>query len=179
MIEELQKEELQLFRFWRNVLIGCGLAILALVIAGMAGCPMYKVYTQGKEGEAELKRAEQNRQIVVQSAEAEKEAATLIAEAGVILAEGTAKELRAIKEELKDMTKDEAETFILYKWVKGLNDESSQVIYVATEANLPILLEAGRIANSEGPSQKVLKIEAELGRNMAEEGRESSEQIRE
>lgn len=30
------------------------------------------------------------------------------------------------------------------KWVKGLTDGSSEVIYVPTEANLPIL-EAGRI----------------------------------
>ena len=163
----------------RNYVILSLLGVVALIVSAMAGCPVYKVYVQGKEGEAELKRAEQNRQIVVQSAQALQEAAEFEKEAEITKAEGVAEALRTMKEELQDLTDEQARVLILYNWVRGLNDESSQVIYVPTESNLPLLLEAGRIANTDGPARKVGKIDAELQRDVVEEGRESSKQIKE
>lgn len=161
------------------------LTVIGLVsaVAFVAFCmfifPIYGVWQQTKSGEAELKRAEQNRQIIVQSAQAQKEAAVFKKDAEIIRAEGVAKSLAIVKEQLKDLSDTEARVLILYKWVEGLNDESSQVIYVPTESNMPVLLEAGRIANSPGPGTKAPQIEAEINRDVVSEGSESSEKIRE
>jgi len=126
-----------------------------------------------------LKRAEQNRQIIVQSAQAKKEAAEFEKEAEVIRATGVAEALAKVREELQTLTDEQARVLIYYKWVQGLNDESSQVIYVPTEANLPMLLEAGRIAESPGPTDYGPAIEKELTRQVTEENRESGEAVRE
>lgn len=53
--------------------------------------PNYLVWQQNKEGEAELAKAEQNRQIAVQEAKAKEESAKSLANAEVIRADGVAK----------------------------------------------------------------------------------------
>ena len=108
--------------------------LLALVAFGMWGCPQYNVWQQGKGGEAELMRAKQNRQIRIEEAEAEKEAATALAAAEVERAKGVAEANAIIGESLK-----ENEAYLRYLWINGLHDGSSEVIYIPTEANLPIL----------------------------------------
>jgi hypothetical protein len=166
-------------KFIAKCVIAVIAAVFLLVPVGMIGCPQYKVYVQTKEGEAELKRAEQNRQIVVQTAQAKQEAAEYERQAEVIRATGVAEALAKVREELQTLTDEQARVLIYYKWVQGLNDESSQVIYVPTEANLPVLLEAGRIAQAEGPQDYGAAIEKELNRNVSEEDRESSQAVRE
>jgi regulator of protease activity HflC (stomatin/prohibitin superfamily) len=116
-------------------------AILLLVIAGVAivcglmfGMPMYNVWQQEMTGRAEFSRAEQNRKIKVEEAKAEKESATFRADAEIIRAEGVAKANQIIGGSLKD-NKD----YLTYLWIQALYDESNSVIYVPTEANLPIL----------------------------------------
>ena len=121
-----------------TIIIGCILGIIVLVVLGMWGIPHYNVWQQGLVGEAELKRAEQNRKIAVNEAEAKKDAALMLSEAEVIRAKGVAEANKIIGESLRDN-----ESYLRYLWVQGLNDGSSQVIYVPTEANLPIL-EAGK-----------------------------------
>ncbi len=100
--------------------------------------PKYRVYQQGMAGEAELRRAEQNRQIAVNEAEAKKDASKLLAEAEIERAKGVAEANKIIGESLRDN-----ESYLRYLWVQGLQDGSSEVIYVPTEGNLPIL-EAGK-----------------------------------
>lgn len=114
------------------------LALMALIALPMWGCPKYRVYQQGMEGEAELKRAEQNRKIAINEAEAKMEAAKMLAAAEVERAKGVAEANQIIGESLK-----ENEAYLRYLWIQGLQDGSSEVIYIPTEANLPIL-EAGR-----------------------------------
>ena len=106
--------------------------VCVLVILGMWGCPRYNVWQQGLAGEAELRRAEQNRQIRIQEALAEFESAKHKAKADSIRATGIASANKIINESLTP-------EFIQWKWVEGLNDGSSEVIYVPTESNLPIL----------------------------------------
>ena len=65
--------------------------VILLVAIWMFTYPKYRVWQQGLEGEAELKRAEQNRKIAVQEAEAKKEAAKSLADAEIIRAQGVAK----------------------------------------------------------------------------------------
>jgi predicted Holliday junction resolvase-like endonuclease len=117
------------------VIILCVVVILVL----MLGMPVYKVWQQEMTGKAEFSRAEQNRRIKVEEAKAEKESAVFRAEAEVIRAEGVAKANEIIGGSLKD-NKD----YLTYLWIQALYDESNSVIYVPTEANLPIL-EATRL----------------------------------
>ena len=64
--------------------------IILLISAIIYGYPQYKVWQQRLAGQAELARAEQNRKIAIQEAEAKKESARALAEAEIIRAEGVA-----------------------------------------------------------------------------------------
>ncbi len=110
-----------------------GIIIVTLLLGAVLwGVPNYKVYSRELNGKAQLKEAEWNRQIAIQEAEALKESAKLKAEAEVTRAKGIAEANEIIS---KSLTKE----YIQYKFVEGLNDGHTEVIYVPTEANLPIL----------------------------------------
>lgn len=110
--------------------------ILLITVLGMWGCPQYNVYQQEKAGEAEFKKAEQNRRVKVLEAQAKKEAATLEAEAEVERAKGIAGANKIIADGLKG--NDE---YLRYLWIDKVagGNVSREVVYVPTEANLPIL----------------------------------------
>ena len=110
------------------------LTIAALITAGMWGCPYYNVWQQGLEGQAELRRAEQNRQIRVQEATAQEESAKHLAQAEISRAIGVAKANQIIGDSLKGN-----EAYLRYLWIHSLETTKNNVIYVPTEANLPIL----------------------------------------
>lgn len=105
---------------------------LVLTILLMAGCPQYAVYEQRLKGQAELARAEQNRQILVSQAHAEREAATQRAEAIKIMGAAA-----------KDFPEYRQQEFIGAFAEAVKEGKISQIIYVPTEANIPIT-EAGR-----------------------------------
>jgi predicted Holliday junction resolvase-like endonuclease len=117
-----------------TVLVGVG--VLLLFVLGFWGCPTYRVWQQSKEGEAELKRAEQNRQIKIQEAMAAKESALMLAQADTIRAHGIARSNQIIGASL-------TEAYLHWFWIDNI-DKSDNVIYVPTEANMPIM-EAGRL----------------------------------
>lgn len=119
---------------------GLGIALILIIIIpiGMWGFPKYNVWKSGLEGQAELKRAEQNRQIAIEEAKAKKEAAQSLADAEIIRAEGVAKANKIIGDSLKGN-----EAYLRYLWIDSLNNNQQNVIYVPTEAGLPIL-EAGK-----------------------------------
>lgn len=109
--------------------------VLALLVAaGMAGCPLYNVWQSGLAGQAELRRAEQNRQIAVQEAHAKMDSAKLLADAEVARAVGVASANKIIGDSLKNN-----EAYLRYLFVNNLEHTKNQVIYVPTEGNLPIL----------------------------------------
>ena len=107
---------------------------VCLIMLGMWGCPNYSVYQQNLEGEAELARATQNRQITIQEALAKKEAAHNLAEAEIIRAGGVAKANEIIGKSLKNN-----EGYLRYLWIDNLDKSKDQIIYIPTEAGLPIL----------------------------------------
>ncbi len=117
------------------------LVVVIVVLLGLfVGIrPYYRVWSQEMEGRAEFAKAEQNRKIKVEEAKANLEAEKLNAEAEIERARGVAEANRIIGEGLKGN-----EDYIKYLWVKGLNDGSGEVIYIPTEANIPIL-EASRL----------------------------------
>ena len=112
---------------------------ILLLVIGMWGYPQYRVYQQNLEGEAELARATQNRQIRIQEAKAAQESAQLLAAAEIERAKGVAEANKIIGDSLKGN-----EAYLRYLWIQGLQEGSTpQVVYVPTEAGLSIL-EAGR-----------------------------------
>lgn len=106
--------------------------LLGLLAVGLWGCPKYSVYSQEMTGRAELARAEQNRQILVTQAQAEKEAAQLRAEA-----------IEIVGQMAKEYPEYRQQEFI-GGFADALKDgKISQIIYVPTEANIPVM-EAGK-----------------------------------
>ena len=115
------------------------LVVAMLLFLGMWGCPRYNVWQQGLQGQAELERAKQNRQIEIARAEAARDAAKSLAEAEIERARGVAEANKIIGESLRGN-----EAYLRYLWIDGLQKgETPQVVYIPTEAGLPIL-EAGR-----------------------------------
>ena len=112
--------------------------ILFVVVGGLGGAclayPHYQVYSQTKAGEAKLREAQSSRQIAVEEAKAFLEAAKFQAQAEVERARGVAEANKIIGNSLRDN-----EAYLRYLWIVGLHDGSSEVIYIPTEANLPIL----------------------------------------
>lgn len=120
------------------------LGIIGFVALGMWGCPQYNVWQQGLAGEAELKRAEQTRQVRVLEARAKLEAAEYLNQAEVKRAEGVAASNRIIANGLGG-----PEGYLRYLWIQAMEDkQGKEIIYVPTEAGMPIL-EAGRAVRKE------------------------------
>jgi regulator of protease activity HflC (stomatin/prohibitin superfamily) len=119
--------------------------VMAWVIIGGAvlavwGYPHYHVWQQGMVGEAELRRAEQNRKIAVLEAEAKKESARCFADAEIERAKGVAEANKIIGDSLHGN-----DDYLRYLWIQSLeNGTAPTIVYVPTEAGLPIL-EAGRL----------------------------------
>jgi len=96
--------------------------------------PHLHVWQEGMYGQAELARAEYNRQISTLEAVAKKESAKALAEAEVIRAHGVAQANKIIGDSLTGN-----EGYLRYLWIQGLQTNQMQVVYVPTEANLPIM----------------------------------------
>lgn len=118
------------------------ISIVIMTTLGMWGCPRYEVYSREMTGKAELAQATSNRQIKVNEAQASEEASKHLAQAEIERAKGVAEANRIIGDSLKGN-----EDYLRYLWIHNLSEaegKGAQVIYVPTEANLPIL-EATRI----------------------------------
>ncbi len=127
-----------------KVLVGIAVAIVVIVILGMAFMPSYRIYRQDKQGQANLRQQEWEKKILIEQARAENESATLKAEAKikqetanadaeVIRAKGVAQANLIIADSLKGN-----ESYLRYLWIDKIGDNPN-VIYVPTEAGLPIL----------------------------------------
>jgi len=94
----------------------------------------YNVWSSSLSGQAELKRADWNRQIAVREAQAKMDAAVMLAQAEVERAKGVAQANKIIGDSLK-----QNEEYLRYLWIDGLQHTTNQIVYIPTEANLPIL----------------------------------------
>lgn len=113
--------------------------LMAVVILGMWGYSNYKVYEQRLEGEAELAKAMYSKKVSVQEAEAKFESSGKLADAEVSRADGVAQANKITGDSLKGN-----ESYLRYLWINNLDHgTANDVIYVPTEAGLPIL-EAGK-----------------------------------
>jgi regulator of protease activity HflC (stomatin/prohibitin superfamily) len=111
--------------------IGSLLVLSGLIVLGLWGCPQYNVYQQRKDGEAQLAHAQSSREVAVAEAKAKMESATLLAQADTIRAHGIARSNKIIGESL-------SKEYLHWFWIDNI-DKSNNVIYVPTEANLPIM----------------------------------------
>lgn len=137
--------ELQIGKVIAVVCVG----FAALIVLSMVVLPIYTVWSSSKAGQAELAQAEANRQIKVIEAEAANTAATSNAEAQIKIAKAQA---TAEVERAKGVAQANAiigdslkgnEDYLRYLYITGLAEHAGQIIYVPTEAGLPIL-EAGK-----------------------------------
>ena len=118
-----------------------GGALVAIVIAAiMWGIPQYRVYSQTLSGKALLAEAESSRQVAVLEAKAKLDAARDLARAEIERAKGVAEANKIIGDSLRNN-----EAYLRYLYINSMENTRNQVIYVPTEAGLPIL-EAGKRA---------------------------------
>lgn len=116
------------------VIIVVVLAIIAIIGLLFFGRPMWNVWRSGLSGEAELMRAEQTKKVMVETARAERDAASLRAEAIKIMG--------AAAKEFPEYRQQE----FIQAFGEALREGNiSQIIYVPTEGNIP-LTEAQRLA---------------------------------
>jgi hypothetical protein len=115
------------------------LFILGLLVGGVYFFHSLSPWWEGKTGESELARAEQNRQIAILEAQAKLDSAEKLAQAEVVRAKGVAQANEIIGDSLKNN-----DAYLRYLWIQGMQTNDMQVVYVPTEANLPIL-EATRL----------------------------------
>ncbi len=114
--------------------IAIAVGVVALVIAVMMiGLPQYRVYSQRLAGEAALAEAQSSRQVAILEAHAKKESAISLAEAEVIRAEGAAKANAILQNSLGG-----PEGYLRYLQIQALEGSKAQLIYVPTEAGLPV-----------------------------------------
>ena len=106
--------------------------VIGLIIGAMVGLPYYNVWQKEMSGKAQLAEAEWNRQIMLKEAEMNLEAEKLNALAEIERAKGMAE---AITIEGGNLTPE----YIQYLWVRQNTFNDKTVIYIPTEANLPIL----------------------------------------
>lgn len=119
------------------ILVG-GLVMAVLIC--LWAWPRYNVYAQQKRGEAALREAESSRQIAIEEAKAKLESAKMLGQAEVERAKGVAEANKIIGESLNGQ-----DAYLRYLWIQSLdNSNSPTIVYVPTEAGLPIL-EASRL----------------------------------
>lgn len=113
------------------------MAAAAVTLSGCDWYPPYHVWSEKLQGQAELARAQSNRQIATLQARQTAESAHFLADAEVTRAYGVAKANVIIGDSLKNN-----QPYLEYLFINNLDHTRNQVIYIPTEAGLPIL-EAG------------------------------------
>lgn len=117
----------------------CILSAIALIMALIVLWQPFKVWSARLEGEAKYAEAESTRRVAVLDAQAKLDAASKLAEVEVARARGVAQANKIIGDSLAGN-----EAYLKYLWIQQIEHHDNAVIYVPTEASLPIL-ESGRL----------------------------------
>lgn len=115
----------------KEVIFGLSFGTILLIVivgAAMVGCPTYNVYSARMDGEATQARAAGAKQALVAQAQAEKEAAQLRADA-----------IKIVGQAAKDYPEYRQQEFIGAFAEAMSNGKIEKIIYVPTEANIPII----------------------------------------
>ena len=114
-------------------ILAVALFLVVLVAIAMIGLPQYRVYSQRLSGEAALAEAQYSRQVAILEARAKKESAISLADAEVIRAQGAARANQILQNSLGG-----PEGYLRYLQIQALEDSKASLIYVPTEAGLPV-----------------------------------------
>jgi len=123
-------------------------AVIFFIGVGLWGCPAYNVYSQEAAGRAKLAEAQSSRQVAVLEARAALESSKSLADAEVLRAEGAARANRILQNSLGG-----PEGYLRYLQIQALENSKAQLIYVPTDAGLPIT-EAQRLAPVPAPPEE-------------------------
>lgn len=125
-----------------SVTIGSVIAIVVVGVLVLIGLPTYNVYSKQMQGKAAYEQAVQDRRIRVLEAQAALDSAQLTAQAEVARARGTNEANRIMAESLGG-----PDNYLRWSYIHMLEETAGkpgrEVIYIPTEANMPIL-EASR-----------------------------------
>lgn len=117
-------------------------AIVAILLVVLVGFPTYNVYSKQMAGKAAYEEAVQNRRIRVLEAQAALDSAKLTAQAEIERAKGTNEANRIMAQSLGG-----PDNYLRWSYINMLQETAGQgdrqVIYIPTEAGMPIL-EAGQ-----------------------------------
>lgn len=121
----------------RTFLLALFIITIAIIAALMFGLPRYNVWQQEMAGKAEMAKAEQNRQILVEEAKARLEAEKLNALAEIERAKGMAEAMKVENGTLN-------ETYNQYLFIRTLEKladkgDLPQIIYIPSEGLLPVM----------------------------------------
>lgn len=105
---------------------------VALLIGGMGINIATKEWRYETAGKAALVKAQSEKRIKIEEAKAELESARFKAEADIERAKGIAEANRIINESLTDQ-------YVRWLFVENIKETENQIIYLPTEAGLPIL----------------------------------------
>lgn len=126
-----------MIRPWHIVAV---VVAVPFLLAGMFGCmavgKSYERYQKRADSKNNLWKAQYDKKIQVQDAEGKKEAAVKLAEVEVARARGVAKANRIIAHSITP-------EYLRYYYIQTLAGHPGHVVYIPTEAGLPIL-EAGK-----------------------------------
>lgn len=126
------------WNWWVIGVVFVFLIVVAIVLWNLIWAPKWNVWASQKQGEADLQQAHKEQQVQVASAQGRLDAAVINKNAAIIEAEAVSAQIERIGEKLT--THD---LYLKWQWIKMMEEKpEGSVIYVPTEANLPIL-EAG------------------------------------
>ncbi len=129
-----------------NAVLGV-LVIVILVVAVLwtlfFGLPLWNKWRAGVAGQADLNFAQYQRRIMVEEAQAKLDSAELLNQAEVARARGLAEATALVVNSFGG-----PEAYLRYLWIQSLENNQADIIYVPTEAGLP-LLEAGKTVKAE------------------------------
>lgn len=123
-----------------QVLYFLGMITFLILAWSLIGYPIWRVWAANQAGLADLQHAKNEQQIQVSVARGRLDAAELNKQAAVIEAQAVALQIKEIGEQLT-----RHDLYLRWQWIKMMEEnQTDKVIYVPTEANLPIL-EAARL----------------------------------
>lgn len=126
---------------WPAIFVIAGIVAWSMVWSLLIG-PKWRVWRAHQDGLADLAQARNEQQIQIAKAQSRKEAAEYNKAAAVIEAEAVALQIQSIGEKLTDHS-----LYLRWQWIKMMEERpKNSVIYVPTEANLPILEATRKIA---------------------------------
>lgn len=108
--------------------------IIAMVGLCMYVFPKYTVWQSEKNGMAKLKEANYEEQITIAKASSRLKAAEANKQAEIIEASAVSESIKIIGTALQENS-----SYLRWQWIKKLDETNNKIIYVPTEANLPIL----------------------------------------